>query len=452
MRFVGRQVEMSDLEKALSTAQGPQKLAITGLGGVGKTQVALELAYRMQDRHPEYSIFWIPCTSHQAVEQAWMTIAEMLGISDANSAEMKGRIKTYFTRNDWKWLLVFDNADDMDMWMEGSNTSPPLKDLLPRNHQGHIVFTTRNRKLAVKLASSDVIQIRELDEKTGVEFLEKSLIQKSLLSDSHLVLALLEQLTFLPLAIAQAAAYMNENSINISDYLLLLQEQETDVVELLSEDFGDDGRYTDIQNPVAITWLASFQQVQKLDQLACDYLSLMACVVPRNIPESLLPPQSSKKKKIDALGLLSAYTFITIQTGNASISLHRLVRLATRNWMKKENQFSRYIKTAAGRMIEILPVIHENNHQLWLEYLPHALVLSIEQELQENQKLYFDYMKNVLACIHHKYINLLEQEMVASKMFLGPQHITALWGWISLKMEYLYTRNLKEAEDWVNKH
>ncbi|KAF5014512.1 hypothetical protein F66182_14468, partial [Fusarium sp. NRRL 66182] len=251
-----------------------------------------------------------------------MTIAEMFGISDANSAEMKGRIKTYFTRNDWKWLLVFDNADDMDMWMEGSNTSPPLKDLLPRNHQGHIVFTTRNRKLAVKLASSDVIQIRELDEKTGVEFLEKSLIQKSLLSDSHLVLALLEQLTFLPLAIAQAAAYMNENSINISDYLLLLQEQETDVVELLSEDFGDDGRYTDIQNPVAITWLASFQQVQKLDQLACDYLSLMACVVPRNIPESLLPPQSSKKMKIDALGLLSAYTFITIQTGNASISLH----------------------------------------------------------------------------------------------------------------------------------
>jgi hypothetical protein len=333
-RFVGRKDEIHRLEKSISTAAGPRKLAITGLGGVGKTQIALELAYRMQERDPECSIFWIPCTSYQAVEQACMAIAQMIGIPDVKPAEVKERIKAIFSQKDWKWILIFDNADDMDMWIEDSTTGPPLKDFLPDNNQGHVVFTTRNRKLAVKLASSDVMHLHELDEKTGTEFLEKSLIQKGLLNDSHAVLALLEQLTFLPLAVAQAAAYMNENSISVSGYLLLLREQEADVVELLSEDFGDDGRYKDVQNPVAMTWLISFQQVQKLDQLACDYLSLMACVAPRNIPESFLPRPASKKKMIDALGLLSAYSFITIQPGNSFISLHR---------------------------------------QLWREYLPHAL-------------------------------------------------------------------------------
>lgn len=452
MRFVGRQDEMSKLEEAISTAQGPQKLAITGLGGVGKTQVALELAYRMQDRDPECSIFWIPCTSHKAVKQALMTIAEILGISNVNSAEMKEHIKVYFARKDWKWLLIFDNADDMDMWMEDSSISPPLKDLLPDNNQGHIVFTTRNRKLAVKLASSDVIHVRELDEKAGVEFLGKSLIQKSLLNDSHLVLDLLEQLTFLPLAIAQAAAYMNENSIGISDYLLLLQEQEADVVELLSEDFGDDGRYKEIQNPVAMTWQISFQQVQKLDQLACDYLSLMACVVPHNIPESFLPPPASKKKKTDALGLLSAYSFITIQPETASISLHRLVHLATRNWMKKEDQFPRYIETAADRLKEIFPDGYENNQQLWIEYLPHALALTNEQMLKVQQELHIDYIRNVGIYLNsdggtNETGKLLEEVVEVSKRVLGPKHLETLSSMENLAAVYWNEGKCKEAEE-----
>lgn len=158
---------------------GAKKLAITGLGGVGKTQVALELAYRMRDREPECSIFWIPCTSYEAVEQAYIAIAQMVGIQDVKPAERKERIKAYFSQIDGKWLLIFDNADDLDMWMEDTSTASALKDMLPHNTQGCTIFTTRNRKLAVKLAYFDVVHVRELDERTGVEFLEKSLIQES---------------------------------------------------------------------------------------------------------------------------------------------------------------------------------------------------------------------------------------------------------------------------------
>ncbi|OJJ83550.1 uncharacterized protein ASPGLDRAFT_173020 [Aspergillus glaucus CBS 516.65] len=451
-RFVGRQDEINKLEDLMSMPDGAKKLAITGLGGVGKTQVALELAYRMQDREPECSIFWIPCTSYEAVEQAYIAIAQMVGIQDAKPAEMKNCIKAYFSQMDGKWLLIFDNADDLDMWMEDTSTTSALKDTLPHNTQGCIIFTTRNRKLAVKLASSDVIHVRELDERTGVEFLEKSLIQENLLNNHHAMITLLEQLTFLPLAVSQAAAYMNENGVGVSDYLLLLQEQEADVVELLSEDFGDDGRYKDTQNPVAMTWLISFHQIQKLDKLASDYLSRMACVDPRNIPESFLPRPTSKKKMIDALGLLSAYSFITIQPGNGSITLHRLVHLATRNWMKKADQFTLYIRKAAGRLSETFPNNDHTNRQLWREYLPHALFLLAANEFQEHQEHYIDYIENVGTCLdsdgrYKEAEKLLVQVIKTRKHVLGPEDSSTLTSVHNLALTYQNQGRWKEAEE-----
>ncbi|KAF5859640.1 hypothetical protein ETB97_002551 [Aspergillus alliaceus] len=168
-RFVGRQDEIHKLEDLISVPDGPKKLVISGSGGVGKTQIALELAYRTRDRDPECSIFWIPCTSYEGVEQAWITIAQILGIQNVKPADLKDHIKAYFSQRERKWLLIFDNADNMDMWIKGSSTAPPLKDFLPYNERGHTIFTTRNQELSVKLGSSDVIQVRELNEKTGSE-------------------------------------------------------------------------------------------------------------------------------------------------------------------------------------------------------------------------------------------------------------------------------------------
>jgi hypothetical protein len=441
-RFVGRQNEIHELEGLISMPDSAKKLAITGLGGVGKIQVALELAYRVRDRDPDRSIFWIPCTGYEAVEQACMAIAQMVGIQNVKPGEVKECFKTYFSQIDAKWLLIFDNADDMEMWTKGSNNTLPLKDFLPFNSQGHIVFTTRNRELAVDLASSDVIHLRELDEKTGVEFLAKSLRQ-DLRHDSHVIIALLEQLTFLPLAMSQATAYINKKGITVSDYLILLKEQETDIVELLSKDFGDDGRYKDVQNPVAKTWLISFNQIQKLDQLAAEYLSLMACVNPRNIPQAFLPQSGSKLKMTEALGLLSAYSFITIQSGNDFISLHRLVYLATRNWMRKEEQFPVYITKAADRLNEIFPRNDHTNRQLWRQYLPHALSLLSEPEFWKQQEQYVHYIQNVGFCLYRdgKYNEaeeLLVQVLGIRQQELGPEHRSTLASMANIASTYLH--------------
>ncbi|KAL4862750.1 hypothetical protein BDV12DRAFT_190178 [Aspergillus spectabilis] len=362
--FVGRQEEIQKIEDLITVPDGPRKLAITGLGGVGKTQIALELVY-------------------EAVEQAFMTIAQMVGLHDVEPAEVKERLKTYFSRTDEKWILIFDNADEMDMWIEGNPLAAPLKSIIPQSRNGHVLFTSRNRKLALKLASPNVVSVPDVDQKTAREILSKLLMQNDLLRDDHVTNTLLEQLAFLPLAISQAAAYINQNNISLTMYISLLGEEERSTIELLGEEFEDDGRYAEIQNPVATTWLISFLQIQQVDKIASDYLSFMACISPREIPESILPPTVSVKRRVN----------------DSVLSLHRLVHLATRNWLRKGEIFESWVETAAEQLDKIFPDDDHDNRQIWREFLPHALYLADSAEFQAHQAHHDGFLERIGRCL-----------------------------------------------------
>ncbi|KAJ5107100.1 Tetratricopeptide-like helical [Penicillium angulare] len=428
LRFVGRQHEIDYLERFIIDANSPSKISIYGLGGIGKTQIALELAYLTREKVPECSVFWIPCISHESVEQAYMNIASALGIPDIEPAKVKEQVKAHLSKESaGKWLLIFDNADDMEMWTKASDTGPPLKDILPRSENGHILFTSRNRKLAVRVASPNVLSIPDIDHVTAMNILESSLIQEGLLHDNHTSTALLEQLGFLPLAINQAAAYINENGIAISDYLSLLKDREADAAELLSEEFHDDGRYAETQSPVFTTWLISFKQIQDSDKLASDYLSFVACISPRDIPQSILPPSASIKKKNDALGLLSAYSFISEHAGGSSFSLHRLVHLATRNWMRKTGVFNHWVQRATQQLDDIFPDSDYKNQQLWRDFLPHALYLINSEEFHNLHHEYVEFSSRVGNSLYsdgrYKEARILLGDCLeARESDLGPGH------------------------------
>ncbi|KAH1335475.1 hypothetical protein KXV68_004540 [Aspergillus fumigatus] len=361
--FVGRQKEIQEIEDSIYAPDGLKKLAITGLGGVGKTQIALELAYRMRDREPECSIFWIPCTSYEAVEQAYISIAQMVGLHTVEPGEMKERLQTYFSQTDEKWILIFDNADEMAMWVKGSPAAPSLKNIIPRSENGHVLFTSRNRQLALKLAASNVVSVPDVDQNIAKEIFRKLLIRKDLLQDDYVTSALLEQLAFLPLAISQAAACINQNDISLARYMSLLGEQEASTMELLGGEFEDDGRYAGIQNTVATTWLISFLQIQQVDEVGGDYLSFMACINPRDIPESILPPTTSTKRKVEALGLLKAYSFVNAQVND--------------NFPNNDN----------------------DNRRMWRDYLPHTQYLTDSAEFQAYQADHDDFLARIGSCL-----------------------------------------------------
>ncbi|KAN0087289.1 hypothetical protein V8E54_000977 [Elaphomyces granulatus] len=400
-RFLGRHNEVVGLQERIASKDQVRKMAITGLGGVGKTQIALEIAYRVRDEKPKFSIFWIPATSVEKIEQAYIDIGERLGLQDVTPADMKKAVKAHLSsEKTGPWLLIIDNLDDMNIWTTSDASSPALKTYIPQSKYGFVLFTTRNQQLATSLVGPDVISIPEMDDEMATNLLRASLIRKDLVNDAQTTTQLLSQLSYLPLAIIQAASYMNQTGISVATYLSLLERQENEMVELLSQDFEDEWRYAESKNPVAVTWLISFQQIQRLNCLAADYLSLMSCIDPRDIPLSLLPPDSSQVKQQNALGLLKAYSFITGQADDQTVSLHRLVHLATRNWLQSGGILEQWTVKTGKRVTDIFPSDAYENRILWREYLPHALFVLQSKEFQHDTRDREDLVQKVARCLY----------------------------------------------------
>jgi tetratricopeptide (TPR) repeat protein len=388
--FVGRDEQLDKLEEMLFSPSHQHKVAVTGLGGVGKTQVALEIAYRIQETRPECSIFWIPATNVETLEQTCLKIAEQLALPglEEERADARKLLKGYLCDgNAGQWLLIFDNADDINMWFgqTEANTEPcSLSEYIPWSKTGSVLFTTRFRKIAAKLAKQNVIEIPAMDEAQATKLLSERLGDKSLLHQKEEVVLLLKELVYLPLAIVQAASYMNENCVSsIADYQSLLSGQEDGVIDLLSEGFEDDWRTHHNTNPVATTWLISFEQIQRTQPFAADILCFMASIEPADIPQSILPPAPTRKAWTEAIGTLRGYAFVSRRSAAQTFDLHRLVHLATRNWLRKNATLSKWTITALTRLEAIFPSDEHTNRDIWNEYLPHVITLLEREEVKD---------------------------------------------------------------------
>lgn len=456
-RFVGRISEIADVDVRLSTENHCERVAIIGLGGVGKTQIALEFAYRLRERRPDCSVFWVPATGIESLQQAYLDIGHQLQFDDLGKeqADIKKLIQDHLSRESaGQWLLVFDGADD-DMWIDkagNATESRRLIDYMPKSSHGSILFTTRSRKIAVNLANENVIRIGEMDEKAAKQVLRKSLIDQGLLSDDRITIEFLKQLTFLPLAIIQAAAYINKNEISLSEYLALLEDKEQNIIELLSEDFEDEGRYRDVKNPVANTWLISFEQIRRRDPLSAEYLSFMSCIDPKGIPQSLLPPAPSAKKTADAIGTLSAYSFINKRPVDQSLDLHPLVHLATRNWLKQEETLANWTANAVARLDDCFPSNDHKNMSLWRTYLPHVRYVLDSDLLQEGAQGRLPLLQKSGLCLqsdgmYNEAERSFEQVMETRKRVLGQHHPDTLNSVNDLAFVLRHQGKYKEAEN-----
>lgn len=205
--FTGRETQLAQLEQKLFMGERTTKIAITGLGGIGKTQLALELVYRTRAKYKHCSVFWIVASDKESVHQAYLNIARHLGIpiQDENNADIERLVQHHLSQESTgQWLLVFDNADDMNIWIAEPGPEQRARSLienLPRSKHGCIVFTTRDRKTAVKLASQNLVEVPEMDEQGATQLLKKCLINADLVNGQSDTKVLLKELTYLPLAI-----------------------------------------------------------------------------------------------------------------------------------------------------------------------------------------------------------------------------------------------------------
>jgi len=352
-----------------------QRTAVEGLGGIGKTQIALEAAFRVRDSYPDCSVFWVPAVDATSFENAYRAIGQELKLEGANDAktDIKALVKAALDSLG-SWLLIVDNADDTELLAT-------LVDYLPLNKNGSILVTTRNHEVTVSLDIPDesIITIGEMGVAEATKLLRNNL-KESQTQDAADTAKLLDFLAYLPLAIRQASAYMAKTRMSTAKYLDHCQSGSERTIELLSKDFQDRGRYKTVRNPVAATWLISFEQISRDSPLAATYLKFLSFMAEKDIPRFLLPAAENGPLEADeAIGTLKAYAFITEREGHDSYDMHRLVRLATQNWIGKE-KLKEQISAVLSRLDEIFPSPKHENRAVWLRALPHVMTALEHQD------------------------------------------------------------------------
>jgi tetratricopeptide (TPR) repeat protein len=399
--FVTRDDLFEALDKLLSLDATYHAAAIWGLGGCGKTQIALEYAYRRRKK-TSCSIFWVHADNEARFVQHYTDIAKLAGLPPDLKGEDLLRAVQQWMGQQTNWVLVLDNADDLTIFKGSVSVlseqkhqprHPNLYRFIPKSSGGTVIWTSRDGGIVGNLVGvNHGIQVGTMTNQESVR-LFRSLSQTPTTPEpSENENKLLELLEKLPLAIAQAAAYIRKTKVSVVHYLALLKESEERQSYLLSKEFEDLHR-SGVPNSVMHTWLISMGQITRESQCAERVLNTIAFLDNKGLPFELLRaaagPEYSEDDVLLAAGRLHEYSFLQTQRATSeSLPIyeeHRLIQLATRRALNAE-QISSFSGKALRIMNEVFP---SGEHETWNEcklYLPHSLKAAAWREAESFNK------------------------------------------------------------------
>ncbi len=369
--FTGRDDLLTRLHSVLATGKQAalsQPQAISGLGGIGKTQSAIEYAYRYRDEY--HAIFWLKAESRETLLSDILTLAHLLNLTqqpDQDQEQIVEMIKGWF-QSHTSWLLIFDNADDLEM----------VRDFVPAGGQGHIILTTRSQ-VTGNIARR--IDVERMESQEGTFFL---LQRAGLLEDATLdavpeverikARELVEEVGGLPLALDQAGAFIEETQCGLAGYLQLYRTRQVEVLKRR-------GRLvTDHPDSVATTWSLSFEKVEQANPVAADLLRLCAFLDPDVIPEELITKGVSELGPVlkvvatepvqlnEAIADVRTYSLLR-RNPDHTLTIHRLVQAVLKQGMNKSTQ-RRWAERAVRAVNQAFP---EVDYATWLQcqhYMP----------------------------------------------------------------------------------
>jgi tetratricopeptide (TPR) repeat protein len=374
--FTGREEVLQHLHDRLrgtNAAALTQSQAISGLGGIGKTQIAVEYAYRHQEEYQ--GVLWVNAASRETIMASFLELANLLELPEHQEADQNKivtAVRRWLTTHNY-WLLIFDNADELTL----------TEEFLPASNTGSLLLTTRNQSVGT-LAESLDIQIMEKEEGMLLVLRRAKLLAKEKSLDQAkpdertLAERIVQKMDGLPLALDQAAAYIEETGCTLSAFLENYQRQRADILRRR----GGTGKEHPL--PAATTWSLSFAQVEQLNPAAADLLRVCAFFAPDAIPEEMIVDGANElgpllaRLKDDATQLdemmetLNRFSLMRRNREDRTLSLHRLVQDAQIMDMDKRTR-KRWVEQAVRAVNQAFPSVEFTTWSQCERYLAHAL-------------------------------------------------------------------------------
>ena len=320
--LAGREQLLDELSARLAGGEGagPRVVVLSGLGGAGKTSVAVEYAHRYL---PEVEVAWqFPAEDATVLAAGFGELAAQLGergLTDAR--DPVASVHAVLARFPAPWLLIFDNAADL----------ASVAEFLPPAGPGRVLVTSRNPAWP-----GQPLHVPMLDPDVATDFL----VTRTGDPDRQAARDLADELGGLPLALEQTAAYIQAIGGTLGGYLALFQQRRAELL--------DRGEPTGYRGTVASTWALAFDRLQQNAPAAVGLLRLLAFCAPEAIPlRLLLRPRPGLAGRLgnkvapalvplledplaagDAIGALRRYSLV-IPAADGSVSVHRLVQAIT---------------------------------------------------------------------------------------------------------------------------
>ncbi|MEO6887828.1 MAG: tetratricopeptide repeat protein, partial [Ktedonobacteraceae bacterium] len=453
--FTGREDLLHELHARLGRDHSlalTQAQALSGLGGIGKTQTAIEYAYRYANDYT--AIFWISAETHESIVSSFVAIAEVLKLSEREEKEQSRVIAAV---NGWlnshrDWLLIFDNVEEIEL----------VKGALPATRSGSVLFTTRRHAIGL---SAQMVNLEKMTDEESLRFL---LLRGRLLdpttpldqltaTDVALAREIARKMDGLPLALDQAGAYIEATQCSLSDYLQLLHMSQSRLLD-------ERDAYADHPLSVTKTFALAFKQIEQDNALAAELLTLGAFLAPEAIPEALFvesaavlgPPfealTTGPLAFNAAIKELLIYSLIQRNATARTVTIHRLVQAVIKEGVMESAQRQWAIR-AIRAVNHVFPDCYDVS--AWprcQSFLPHALacaalITSWNMTLPEAGELLYragNYLRR--RGQYSQAEPLLCQALDLLMKMLGPEHLSIAQHLNDLALLYSSTGQWTRAE------
>lgn len=377
--FKGRDAELRDLATSLqgngkAQAIVQEQRALYGLGGIGKTRLAVEYAWRFGSRYK--AALFVRADSPESLKNGLASLAVFLGLPQRQAQDETVQTVLLWLQANPNWLLILDNVDTKE-------AQRAVLAILPRLTHGHVLVTSRLRGWP-KTVNKQELDTVSLEEARAFLLKRTEGERRAAADDEAQACELAEKLDGLPLALEQAGAYISYMRLSFAEYLKVWDEERARVLDWHDEAMG-------YPASVAATWKTSFDRLQPT---AATLLRLMAFLAPEPIPEemfeaeretlkeavSLLSSQEDRGTVREALAELESYSLISRE--GSTCTVHRVVQEVVQSRIPPERR-REWIEGTLKIVDEYSPVPPDDvrTWTVWNVLRPHAArIVSLADE------------------------------------------------------------------------